>query len=39
MDMTVLLPKSKWRWHDLPDVNARVRAQGRIRENFREYAE
>ena len=37
--MTVLLPRSKWRHHDLPDVNARIKAEGRIRENFREYAE
>ena len=37
--MTVLLPKSKWRWHDIPEVNASIVAQGRIRDNFREYAE
>lgn len=37
--MTVLLPKSKWRLHDIPEVNARIQSQGRIRENFREYAE
>ena len=37
--MTVLLPKSKWRFHDLPEVNTRIQSQGRIRDNFREYAE
>lgn len=37
--MTVLLPRSKWRLHDIPEVNARIQSQGRIRENFREYAE
>ena len=37
--MTALLPRSKWRLHDLPEVNARIRSQGRIRDNFRESAE
>ena len=37
--MTVLLPRSRWRLHDLPDVNALIKAEGRIRDNFREYAE
>lgn len=37
--MTVLLPRSKWRLHDRPEVNARIQSQGRIRDNFREYAE
>ena len=37
--MTVLLPRSKWRLLDLPEINARIEAQGRIRDNFKEYAE
>ena len=37
--MSVLLPRSKWRLHDIPEVNARIKAEGRIRENFCEYAE
>ena len=39
MAVTVLLPRSKWRLHDLPEVNARIKAEGRIRDNVREYAE
>ena len=32
--MTVLLPKSKWRLHDLPEVNARIKAEGHpLKEN------
>lgn len=37
--MTALLPRSKWRLHDLPEVNARIKAEGRIRDNFKGYAE
>ena len=37
--MTALLPRSKWKLHDLPEVNARIVSQGRIRDNFKEYAE
>ena len=37
--MTVLLPRSKWRLHDLPEVNTRIKAEGRIRDNFKEFAE
>ena len=39
MTEAVPLPKSKWRWHDLPEVSERVVSQYRIRENFRMYAE
>lgn len=39
MTEAVMLPKSKWRWHDLPEVSERVVSQYRIRENFRIYAE